>query len=59
MRNKLGGDKMEIIEEIEKLKEAIAVLSSAVVELRGKTELLNERIDCIEDEDLPVSDIPE
>ena len=48
---------MEIIEEIEKLKEAIAVLSSAVVELRGKTELLNKRIECIEDADLPVSDI--
>ena len=50
---------MEIIEEIEKLKEAIAVLSSDAVELRGKTELLNERIERIEDEDLPISDIPE
>jgi len=49
--------KMEIYEEIEKLKEAIAVLSSAVVELRGKTERLNEKIERIEDEDLPVSDL--
>ena len=50
MRNKLGGDKMEIIEEIKKLKEAIAVLSSDAVELRGKIKRLEERIERIEEE---------
>ena len=41
---------MEIIEEIEKLKEAIAVLSSDAVELRGKIKRLEERIERIEEE---------
>ena len=41
---------MEIIEEIKKLKEAIAVLSSDAVELRGKIKRLEERIERIEEE---------
>ena len=41
---------MEIYEEIEKLKEAIAVLSSDAVELRGKIKRLEERIERIEEE---------
>ena len=41
---------MEIIEEIKKLKEAIAVLSSDAVELRGKIKRQEERIERIEEE---------
>ena len=41
---------MEIYEEIKKLKEAIAVLSSDAVELRGKIKRLEERIERIEEE---------
>ena len=48
---------MEIIEEIEKLKEAIAVLSSDAVELRGKIKRLEERIERIEEERSGIGEI--